>query len=117
MKVKIVTAAAIALAFISNPAAAAKAASGNEWVGYCKAGSPTCWTYARGVADGLAVWEMISPETATACIPQAVDAAQLRDIGLQFIKDNPKDRHVPAGLLLAKAFMTTWPCSSNGKVS
>lgn len=103
------------LASTSIPASAA-AASGNEWTDHCKSKDKIrvvlCQQYARGLADGLTVWQFMSPDTASACIPQAVRAVQLADVAMKYIAANPKSRHEEAGWLLARSFIEAWPCEA-----
>jgi hypothetical protein len=88
--------------------------SGNDWVKKCNAKETyeilSCAFYARGIADGLKLWEVNALASATACVETGVSTAQLIDVGKAFIRDNPKDRHLPAGVLLAMAFRDAWPC-------
>ena len=86
---------------------------GNEWVVDCNSsdlGKLTgCTSYARGIADGLRTWEFLYPN-APVCIPEAVLASELVDVGRNYIRNNPGARQEGAGWLLALAFKETWPC-------
>jgi hypothetical protein len=98
--------------------ARAEPASGNDWLARCQEGAATadaakatyCFAYVRGLADGLAIWAGISPETAPACIPTEVEGQQLVEIGKRFLTDHPDARQLAAGIPLAYAFVETWPC-------
>ena len=68
-----------------------------------------CTSYARGIADGLRTWEFLYPN-APVCIPEAVLASELVDVGRNYIRNNPGARQEGAGWLLALAFKETWPC-------
>ena len=90
-----------------------KFSTGNEWVVECNSsdlGKLTgCTSYARGIADGLRTWEFLYPN-APVCIPEAVLASELVDVGRNYIRNNPGARQEGAGWLLALAFKETWPC-------
>jgi hypothetical protein len=90
--------------------------TGNDWLKLCE-GKPNtgiyinrCYSYTRGLADGLIVWATIDPEGAGICIPGEVTSQQLMEIGVNFIANNPKDRHNGSVYLLALAFRTAYPC-------
>jgi Rap1a immunity proteins len=111
---KLLAAAAIMMCTAASPAIAGPAATGNDWVTDCGSKSDwrrtSCYMYARGLADGLAVWQIISPETATACIDEKVISQQLVDVGLAYIKAHPATRADYAGTLLSFAFIEAWRC-------
>jgi hypothetical protein len=44
------------------------------------------------------------------CIPNGVNAGQLRDIVQQYLARNAKDRHLHGGALVAIALMDVYPC-------
>src|SRR6516162_4213321 len=100
--------------------------TGNDWLKLCE-GKPNagiymarCHSYTRGLADGLIVWASVDPEGAAVCIPDEVTSQQLMEIGINFIANNPKDRHNGSAYLLALAFRTAYPCEhkvSKGKPS
>src|SRR5215813_10393431 len=69
-----------------------------------------CAGYTRGVSDTLAVWLALRPNSARACIPSAVQLDQLVDVGLDYIKRFPAERHLSAARLLTVAFVDAWPC-------
>lgn len=96
-----------------EPSAPVKFSTGNEWVVECSSsdlGKLTgCTSYARGIADGLRTWEFLYPN-APVCIPEAVLASELVDVGRNYIRNNPGARQEGAGWLLALAFKETWPC-------
>jgi len=83
---------------LATPAMAAESPTqtGNGWVDYCQ--SPTgswkwvaCSWYARGLADTFILWRSVSPETAVVCIDPKIQGHQLVDVGLAYIKENPKN--------------------------
>jgi hypothetical protein len=72
-----------------------------------------CLGYMRATADAMTFWtETVGKDDAVRTCPDAVTAEQLRVVGVKFIKDNPKDRHLDATSLLSRAFMEAWPCKS-----
>lgn len=94
--------------------AQADPATAKEWVKDCEGKSAVnqiaCFTYARGVADGLTLWVHVDKDNAPVCIPDEVNAMQLVAVGKKFFKDSPKDQHLAAGVFLGFAFLEAWPC-------
>jgi hypothetical protein len=85
--------------------------SGNEWLAQCNRNDAQhCEGYARGIADALQIWEQLAPDSAPACIPNAVLSTQLTAVGRQILTNNAKDLHLWAGQLLAAAYAQAWPC-------
>jgi hypothetical protein len=62
------------------------------------------------LADGLTIWAVISPETALACIPSAVEGQDLVDVGMRYLKDHPEMGDLDAGVPLTQSFVAAWPC-------
>lgn len=89
-------------------------ATANQWIKDCKGKSAVnqiaCFTYARGVADGLTLWVHVDKDNAPVCIPDEVTAYQLVEVGKKFYNDSPKDQHLAAGVFLGFAFLEAWPC-------
>lgn len=108
------------LAFLTllGTTAQADPVTAKEWIKDCEGKSAisqvACFTYARGVADGLALWVHVDNDSSPVCIPDAVNAMQLASVGRKFFKDSPKDQHLDANVLLGFAFLEAWPC--NGMV-
>jgi hypothetical protein len=106
--ITIALAAAIALAVVP-----AQADTGNDLLKDCNSQDAKmlfCLGRLQGFADGLAVWKIVAPETATTCIPDAVTAGQARDVVVKWLTDNPQDRHLSAGAIVAHTLQRTWPC-------
>ena len=118
---KLLSASAVVLALggITTSAHAAAYQTGSDYVTECAAHADwkniACLTYARGIADGLTMWRNAEPDAAYACIPDEVESAQLRDVALRYIQDNPKNRHFAAGALIAGALVHNWPCAKPGE--
>jgi Ssp1 endopeptidase immunity protein Rap1a len=112
-------AVAIAVAISASTAAAE---DGNSWSSRCRITPEqrstttegmwlmNCSGYARGVADTIQLWRGAEGDKAPACIPEKVTTQQLIDVGLRFMRENPAERHLPAGVLLTRAFSLAWPC-------
>ena len=50
------------------------------------------------------------------CIPTGVNVSQLVDVTKDFIKRNPRERHLPAAMLVMLALVDTFPCKKGGGV-
>jgi hypothetical protein len=99
---------AILLVLVCWTPASAYTPTGNDWWYQCKSNNPECVAYVRGLADGLGLWQLIHPETASVCIPEKVEAGQLRDIGMRYLAQHPEIRHEPLSVLLGHAFFEMW---------
>jgi hypothetical protein len=99
---------------------AGSAADGNDWLSRCDGATVAadtvqatyCFSYARGLADGLSIWAIVSPTTAPACIPTETQGQQLLDVGMAFLKQHPDMQHLAAGIVLTYSFVEAWPCSA-----
>jgi len=102
------------------PLAAASPVDGRDWLARCDgvttaSDSETatyCFSYARGLADGLSIWAIMSPTTAYACIPTEVQSQRLLDVGTRFVKSHPDMQQLAAGVLLTYSFVESWPCNA-----
>jgi hypothetical protein len=110
MKTLLTTLALLATLGTAN----AEPVTANEWIKDCEGKllvmQVSCFTYARGVADGVSLWNHADQDSAPVCIPNSVTANQLVAVGRKFFKDSPKDRHLAAGVFLGFAFLDAWPC-------
>src|SRR6478672_8085053 len=65
-------------------------ASGYDWMAACSNGdgasSSACLNYARGLADGLAMWVYGSPQTAKICIPGYLMTIDLVRVGETYFR-------------------------------
>jgi Rap1a immunity proteins len=113
--------AVLAAAILPGAASAGPATTGTQWVAECRSRSPmqriACWTYARGIADGITMAVPDDDQAGFACIGQEVQAAQLADVGRRFISKLPEYRHKPAGILLGLAFREAWPCETRSSAA
>jgi hypothetical protein len=116
---------AVTMVLAAMPACAGPTDTGNDLLANCsprKQGSPSefgayanCLGYVRGIADGIAMWQEYNPETVVACIPRRADSGQLRDITLRWIANNPTQRHLSGGIVVALALQEAWPGPCKGK--
>ena len=84
--------------------------SGNDLFGYCAGevrNSDHCLGYTTGIVDALASGSIFGWK---ACVPEQVSAAQVRDIVVKYLQDNPQDRHYSAAAIAAKALSIAFPC-------
>ena len=44
------------------------------------------------------------------CIPQNVTTGQVKDVAVNYLRDNPETRHRDAVLLVGAALLRAWPC-------
>jgi Rap1a immunity proteins len=122
MTLRIIAALAAALLIGSNAYAREESPpkTGNDFLDLCSAAQPTkmaealilmhCLGHGVGFAEGLAFWQEVHPEFASICIPEEVDAEQLRQVTLRFIRGHPEISHYKIGLLMAMAYREAWPC-------
>jgi Rap1a immunity proteins len=101
--------------------------TGNDWAVDCRVPDRessryvSCLRYARGVADGLIVAQMLdeaasregsTPPTSIICVPKLATSDQIVEVGLRYWDTaNPETRSLRASQLLAEAWLKTWPCS------
>ena len=86
--------------------------SGDDLLRECTSSSGrnqySCMGYLQGVADTLAVDRILANKNA--CIEPNVSAAQLRDVIILYLKNNPADRRLPASAAAKSAFTTALTC-------
>jgi Rap1a immunity proteins len=114
-------------ALIAVPATAADFEDGKRFTQNCQSDADgpeklSCFVYARGVADGLAIMSMAAPRPAMpsrtdavvrSCIPERTATRVLVNIGLRYIQEYPQKQNYPASMLLAFAFAREWPCNTS----
>lgn len=81
---------------------------GNDLYPQCTIQDPACLAYVTGVADTL---EMVAPHLTNICRPSAATMAQVFDIAMSWLADNPAERHRPAAKLVGLALAEAWPCN------
>ena len=97
------------LLLIAVPATASAARlDGNTLLTRCSTQDvKSCSVYLDGFADALRE----SPgDTRPACIPDAVNGLQLRDVVIKLLRDEPQNRQQPAARLIIRAYAKAWPC-------
>ena len=68
--------------------------------------------YAQGYALGyiLGVSDVFSGDSH--CLPQGVNAGQVRDVVKNFLEATPEVRHRPADVIVYAILKNTWPCAN-----
>jgi Rap1a immunity proteins len=126
-KMKTLATVTVLAALIAAPAIAADFEDGKKFTQNCqsKEDGPaklSCFVYARGVADGLAIMSMAAPQSAVpsrmdavvrSCIPEKTATRVLVNIGLRYMQEYPQKQSYPASMLLAFAFAREWPCNTS----
>jgi hypothetical protein len=62
-------------------------------------------SYIAGVHDAYA--------SITICSPDTITKGQLSDMMRNWLGNNPAHRHLPASVLVNRAFSNVWPCKNN----
>ena len=110
------------------PSAHADYITGNDLYRYCKPAQTDaakdlketyCVAYITGVHDGAEASGSLLTYMAERdepfrlmCVPQGVEAGQLRDIVVQYLEDHPADRNLGAGLIVMSALLEAYPCTA-----
>lgn len=81
---------------------------GNDLYLHCTIEDPSCPAYVTGFADTL---EMVAPHLTNICRRSASTIAQVFDITMSWLADNPAERHRPAAKLVGLALAEAWPCN------
>ncbi len=121
------------LAFLAAPVlvvstpAEANFKTGNELFRECTASRSdatyyqsyaSCTGFIIGVVDGAemsgfiisALGEMDDDPIRMVCVPDGVEAGQVREIVVQHLRANPADRHKPASGQIISAVRAAYPC-------
>jgi hypothetical protein len=69
-----------------------------------------CIGYVEGVVDVLNLHRTM--DGYSNCIPVNVQASQLRDVAMNYLREHPQDRHLGAAMLTITAFAQAW-CPAN----
>ena len=93
------------------------ALDGNEFLDRCRkldeqtpngfAARGYCLGFTSGIVSVMQNHEIYG---FNACIPGNVRMVQIRDVVLQFLKDNPGKRHLEASSIVAGALSDAFPC-------
>jgi hypothetical protein len=102
--------AAIVLGASAAQAQRVSKVDGSKLLTYCTSKNTAgCDAYLDGMGDGLAA---AHHEKQLACIPKDVTTAQMRDVVIKYIHDNPQVREKSAARLTSDAFLAAFPCRS-----
>jgi hypothetical protein len=119
---KLLMATVIALLTLTAPAIAQEA-TGNDffrdceqpsWRGWCSGftlGVANGWNEGVQLSQGTVESGMSQVKSSGICAPTGASSAQALDIVLQFLRDNPADRHFQADFLIVLALRAAWPCT------
>ena len=82
---------------------------GSDVLQFCAEPSAPCIAYLTGVVDGIDAmgWERVSTPV---CVPERVEAFQVRAIFVEYSNQHPEFQSLPAGLLVLDALKRAWPC-------
>ena len=64
--------------------------------------------YVAGVVDSL--------NQVVFCLPSTVTVGQLNDMIRNYLRNTPAERHLPADVIISKAFGVAFPCKKGGGV-
>jgi hypothetical protein len=81
--------------------------SGNAFLRACTPSDrgASCLVYTLGVYHGF------REGSDSVCLPKGVDTGQLLQVGLAFIRENPKAAHYGPGGLMVASWIEAFPCS------
>ena len=87
--------------------------NGNKLYEYCGEGQADlnwgyCVGYIVGISDAMAAGGSVNGFTA--CFPPGITTWQIRDVAINFLKNNPADRNDAAAGLVAASIAEAWPC-------
>lgn len=69
--------------------------------------------YISGFVDAIIGSKMLLNAKPVACVPAGVTYTQLNDIIHNYLKNEPKERHKSAILLIITSIRETYPCKEN----
>jgi hypothetical protein len=109
-------AAVFAICAVACTPVPAQWVDGNGLYSDCEKGNLKCYGYIFGLIDALDLSELLTDKPplpkAKTCMPAEVTGQQLRDVVLEFLRDNPAKRHLAAAVLVAKALSDAFPCET-----
>lgn len=108
---KTLMAAALALA---SAAAPAQIVTGNDLLRYMETDGLTlpALTFIIGTVKGARMGAALSDGQRLFCIPDEVDAGQVRDTVRMALRRLPERRHENAELIIVSVVQVTWPCAA-----
>lgn len=107
------TLAALAL-LLASAAAPAQIVTGNDLLRYLEDDSLRlpALTFIVGTVKGARVGAGLSGGERLFCIPDEVDAGQVRDTVRAALRRVPEKRHESAELIVVTVVQVTWPCAA-----
>jgi Rap1a immunity proteins len=69
-----------------------------------------CRSYIVGVSDGLEVAQSLENKLRIFCVPEGVTAGQLTELTVSYLRNNAKDRHFNAAVLVSVGLRQAYPC-------
>jgi hypothetical protein len=93
------------LLLLSSNLAHAGFIDGNELWKSCDRKEGFCNGYIQGVVDASE-----GRERSYFCLSEKVMSSQARDVVINWLRDNPAERHNPAAWLVTVAMMDAFPC-------
>jgi len=116
--------------FLFAPPARSQEGSGNELLQDCRTAARisnlrgdqafadnlraqgNCYSYIRGVHEGIGATVALADIPDIFCIPNQVRMGQIHDTIIQYLERNPQRRHLPAALLIIQALRNAFPCGT-----
>jgi hypothetical protein len=102
------------LMFASGSAATEVDYSGNELLKYCTSGNSletvACQAYINGIREVLSLASADAGREP--CIPPSVTGAQIKDVVVRHLRENPETRHLDRAVLVMRAVRDAW-CPRN----
>jgi hypothetical protein len=69
----------------------------------------TCRAYIHGLINALAIWQVVSPQTAQICIPRDADFGKMRDQIMPQVRKEARD-NISTSQLLFQILAEQFPC-------
>ncbi len=105
IKLNILAFVAFAAMFATGPTKAAAIYDANEILFSCEQGHLRCIYYLAGVQD---VWNDL--DSKKHCMPDDVKLAELKEVFIQYAKENPEKLNFSASSVTTNAFNKAFPC-------
>ncbi len=91
--------------------------TGNDLQPLCekKSTSAICLFYIQGSIDGMILVNAGSKASGNSkndlfCLPENASNAQLQDVAVKYMKENPEIRHEPASMIIYRSLRSNYPC-------
>jgi hypothetical protein len=99
-------------ALLSTNAQANYFNDGNKLLSDMEDNANTSKMYALGYIAGV----VDSMNQIVFCLPSTVTVGQLNDMIRNYLRNTPAERHLPADVIIVKAFGVAFPCKKGGGV-